>query len=77
MNRANLDYDRVMWRARIFGNIRAGAVLLFLAAVCLAIAVAAAPSAAGTISGVTVFVICLAAGIYLLLQANRIRKMEP
>jgi hypothetical protein len=77
MNREPPDYDRVMWKVRIFYNIRIGTILLFLAAVCLVIAIAAAPSQAGTISGATLFVICLAAGMYMLHQANRIRKTEP
>ena len=63
--------------ARLSGNIRAGGMLLFLAVVALVIAILAAPSPAGMISGAMVFVLCLAAGICLLLQANRIRKMAP
>ena len=77
MNREDPGYERVMWLARLGGNIRAGGMLFFLAVVALVIAILAAPSPAGMISGATVFVLCLAAGIYLLLQANRIRKMAP
>jgi len=51
--------------------------LLFLAALCLAVAVAAAPSPAGMVFGGVFFAIFLVAGISGLWQANRIRKMDP